>query len=341
MKIVKRIGVWIIISIVIQCLGLFYVNNYVLSEQTSYKSKKVVVDDSKKSEINVNVPDDSTDINISFDGKYLAYYEGDALKVVNTNTGEARDVEFGDGVKVSFYKWLPDRNRMLIAEKTTQKNGSGFTLSYYDVDKDAKVDIKKLSWADSKSEVEDIQLSTLTNVIYVKVAHSGMRSSIYKINIMNEMENVDTKSYLVGTIRSIQHSDKLAYEDLTYHRIDITGVSKSITIKGVDNPSLIAMDGDDNIYVGQVMNDKVVKIYSGSWKDDPSTWKVTELDNPMNKDDIYIGQDDKVYLNDSLKGVIKDVAAGKETAYQGRMINIYSDGIASVYDGKLIKTPLK
>lgn len=341
MKIVKRIGVWVIVSIAIQCLGLFYVNSYVLSEQTTYESKKVVVQNSKKPEVNVNIPDDSTDINISFDGKYVAYYEGDALKVVNANTGEARNVEFGDGVKVSFYKWLPDRNRMLIAEKITQKNGSGFTLSYYDVDKNAKVDIKKLSWADSKSEVEDIQLSTLTNVIYVKVAHSGMRSSIYKINIMNQMENVDTRSYLVGTIRSIQHSDKLAYEDLTYHRIDITGVNKPITIKGVDDPSLIAVDGDDNIYVGQVANDKVVKIYSGSWKDDPSTWKVTELNSPMNEDDIFVSQDDKIYLNDALRGIITDLSTGKQTIYQGRIINIYSDGIASVYDGKLIKTSLK
>lgn len=341
MKIMKRIGVWIIISVLIQCAGLFYVNNYVLSEQTSYKSKKVVAKDTKNADADVSIPDDNTDINISFDGKYVAYYEGDVLKVVNTKSGESRNVEFGDGVKVSFYKWLPDRNRMLIAEKTTLKNGSGFTLSYYDVDKNAKEEIKKLSWADSKSEVEDIQVSTLTNVIYVKVAHSGQRSSIYWINIMKEMRTVDTSSYVIGAIRSVPHSDNLVYEDLTYHRIAATNINKPITIKAVNNPALLAVDGDDNIYVGQVENDKVVRIYSGGLKNNTSTFKVTELKEPIDRDDIYVSDDGNIYLNDALKGIMQELSTGKETAYKGRIINMYSGGIASICDGKLVKTALK
>lgn len=341
MKIFKRIGFWIIISLLIQCTGLFYINNYVLSEQTAYKIKKVVQTSSNRSDASINIPGDSTNINISFDGKYIAYYEGDVLKVVNTKTGDLRNVEFAAGVKVSFYKWLPDRNRMLIAEKTTLKNGSGFTLSYYDVDKNAKEEIKKLSWANSKSEVEDIQASTLTNVIYVKVAHSGKRSSIYWINIMKEMQTIDTRSYLIGAIRSILHTDNLVYEDLTYHRIYATNVNKPINIKGVDNPCLLAVDGDDNIYIGQVVNDKVVRVYSGTLKEDTSSWKVTDLKNPMSRDDIYVSQDGKLYFNDSLKGVIYDAASGKATAYKGRIIGMYSGGIASVYEGKLAKTELK
>lgn len=341
MKIIKRVVFWIIISISVQCAGLFYVNNYFLSEQTSYKSKKVVTTAPKKSDVEVNIPDSSKNINASYDGKYVAYYQNDVLKVVNTKTAQTKNVEFGDGVKVSFYKWLPDRNRMLIAEKTSSKSGSGFMLSYYDVDKDAKDDIKNLTWADSKSEVEDIQASTLTNVIYVKVAHSGKRSSIYWINIMKEMKKVDTISYLIGNIRSIPHDDRLVYEDLTYHRILATNVKKPLSINGVDNPCLLDVDNDDNIYIGQVINNKVVKIYSGTLKEDTSKWKVTALKEPADKGDILINENGKIYIHNVLKGILKEVDNGKETSYKGTIIGMYSDGIASVSDGKLVKTTLK
>lgn len=341
MKILKRILLWVAISIALQFSILLYVNNYMLAEKTSYKSKKVEKKDVTKSDADVKLPDGFDDINVSFDGKYVAYYDNEILKVVNTKTAEVKNVQFDDGVKVSFYKWLPDRNRMLIAEKVTSNNGSGFKLSYYDIDKDVKEDIKNLTWADQKSEVEDIQISTLTNVIYVKVAHSGKRSSIYWINIMKEMRKVDTNAYLIGKIRSIPHSDNLVYEDLTYQKIGVTNSAKSLHIKGVDNPCLLGIDGEDKIYIGKVENDKVTAIYSGKLSDDTANWEITSLKSPMDSEDIYISQDGNVYLNDGLKGILTDMSTGKETTYKGKLIQIYDGGIASISDSSLVKTSIK
>lgn len=342
MKILKRILIWVAISIALQFSILLYVNNYMLTERTNYKSKKVEKKDEAKPDANVKLPDGVDDINVSFDGKYVAYYEDEVLKVVNTKTAEVKKVQFEDGVQVSFYKWLPDRNRMLIAEKVTTNSGSGFKLSYYDIDKDIKEDIKNLTWADQRSEVEDIQVSTLTNVIYVKVAHSGKRSSIYWLNIMKEMRKVDTNAYLIGKIRSIPHSDNLVYEDLAYHKIGVTNSTKySLYIKGVDNPCLLGIDGEDKIYIGKVENDKVTAIYSGKLSDDTSTWNMTSLKDSMDPEDIYIGQGGNVYLNDGLKGILTEMSTGKETIYQGKLIQMYDDGIASISNGNLIKTQIK
>lgn len=341
MKMLKRIVAWITVSIVIQCSILFYLNNYVFSAKSSFNAKKIVEKATNKKDVEVKVPDNAQHVNVSFDAKYLAFYDEGILRVINTKTGDTKEVEFDKNVKVSFYKWIPDRNRMLIAEKITTKSTSGFKLSYYDVDKDVKEPIKDLTWADSKSEVEDIQVSTLTNVIYVKVAHSGKRSSIYWIDIQKQMKKVDAKSYIIGTIVAMPHEDKLIYEDQTYHTISVTNMSKPITIKDVKASCLLGVDGDDNIYIGGLDGENVTSVYTGTLKQNTSMWNVTKLSGEYQQSDIFVSFEGKIYLNDGLKGIVHDMKTGKDTPYKGKLIQIYSEGIASISDGKLIKTIFK
>jgi hypothetical protein len=338
MKIFKRIFLWILVSLAIQFSGLFYVDKYILTSDTSIQTKKIVNSGAKQEDVEVKVPDNAKNVTVSFNGRYLAYYDGDVLKVINTKTGEEKNVDFADGVQVSFYKWLSDRNRMLIAEKVTGKKGSSFKLAYYDVDKAVKEDIKELDWADKKSEVEDIQASPLTNIIYVKVANSGGRSSIYWINIMNEMKKIDTMAYMIGTIKVLPHEDKLIYEDLTHHRIYVTGQYEPLKINGISNPSLIDVDDDDNVYIGDTQDGKVTKLYYGSIKEGNNALQVIDLGGAVNKDEIFVNLQGKVYVNDNLKGDVREVSTGKENLYPGNFLKIYTDGIISISDGKLVKT---
>lgn len=338
MKIFVRILIWIMISLTIQCAGLFYANKYLFASSTDIKTKKVVKSDNKKPDIKINIPDNAKNTNVSFDGKFVAYYDGDVLKVVNTLTGEEKSVEFEGGVKVSFYKWLSDRNRMLIAEKESSNEESNLKLAYYDVDKGLKEDIKDLDWADKKSEVEDIQASPLTNVIYVKVANSGKRSSIYWVNIMKEMKKVETRSYQIGSIRVLPHEDKLIYEDLTHSRIYMTDKDEPLDISGVSNPSLLGVDDNDNVYIGETNGDKVTKIFYGTVKEGRNEFQTIDLGSTVDKNNIYITGEGKVYVNDSLKGVVKEFSSGKQYNYAGTFVQMYNGGAISISDGKLVKT---
>jgi hypothetical protein len=332
------------ISLAIQFAGLFYANNYLFASDTSIQTKKIVKSDVKKEDAEIKVPESAKHISVSYDARYLAYYDGDILKVVNVKTGEEKNVEFNDGVKVSLYKWLPDRNRMLIAEKETSNLSSNLKLAYYDVDKSVKEDIKSLDWkdeVDKKAEVEDIQASPLTNIIYVKVAKSGKRSSIYWINIMKEMKPVDTKdSMMIGKIRVVPHEDNLLYEDLTYHKIYATDKDQPITIDGIKTPSLLGVDDNDVVYIGDTEDDKVSKIYYGNVKDEGNKFQAIDLKGSVNKSDIFINEQGKIYINDNLKGNVREFGSGKEYNYQGTFIQMYSGGIISISDGKLVKTQL-
>lgn len=342
MSALKRIIGWMMISLIIQFAGLYYIDNVYLANNTPVRVKKIEdKSNNKKKDVEVAIPENAQNINVSFDGKYVAYYDEDILKVVSTKTGEKKDVCFEEGVKISYYKWLSDRNRMLIAEKHSTQNGMALRLSYYDIGKDTKEEIKDLTWADTESEVESIEASTLTNVIHIKVSRGNGKSSIYWINIMKDMKKLYTNDNFIGEIRTLNHQDKLLYEGKTYNSIYSTNKNNSIKIDGVKVPKLLGVDEEDNIYIGSEENEKITKVYYGSIDKPTSEWKVIELNEPIDKNDIYISKKGQIFLNDNLKGIIKEASTGKQTAYKGTFLQIYDYGVASISEGKLQKTELK
>lgn len=339
MKLFKRILLWSAFSIIIQLSGLLYINNYFLSSNADFKISKV--ENNKKSDAQVSIPEGAQHVNVSYNGRYIAYYEKDVLKVINTKTGEEKTIEFNKGVKVSYYKWLSDRNRMLIAEKHATSSGNNFELAYYDVDKDSKDVIKELTWADKKAEVTDIQASPLTNIIYIKISLSGNKNSIYWLNIMSDMAKIDTRANVIGNIRLLPHEDKLIYEDAVSGKIYITKESSALNIKGVLKPNLISVDNNDNIYVGDMVNEKINKIYYGTLDQDRNTFKEIDLGSEVSKNDIYVSLEGTIYANDNFKGIVKDISSGKEYIYPGTFVQIYEGGIVSLSERKVIKTEFK
>ena len=339
MKIFKRILLWSSFSIILQLSGLLYINNYFLSNNSDFKISKVV--NNKKANASVYIPEGAQNINVSYNGRYIAYYDKDVLKVISTITGEVKTIEFNKGVKVSYYKWLSDRNRLLIAEKHTSNSGNKFELAYYDVDKGSKDVIKELTLADKKAEVTEIEASPLTNIIYIKITLNGNRNSIYWLNIMSDIAKIDTKTNVIGNIRLIPHEDKLVYEDSINNKIYITKEKNNLNINGVLKPSLISVDNNDNIYIGSVVNKGINKLYYGALDQDPSTFKVIDLGREVSKNDIYVSMVGTIYVNDNFKGVVKDISTGKEYIYPGTFVQIYEGGIVSLSESKVLKTEFK
>ncbi|AAO35390.1 hypothetical protein DP149_12785 [Clostridium tetani] len=340
MKRFKKVFAWIILSLIVQSSMYFYIDKYYLTNNTKLKATKVEKkNNDEKPDLEIKLPDNAKNINMSFDGKYAAYYDGDILKVLDTKTNEERDIAFDEGTDLSYYKWLSDRNRMLIAEKHKSENGGyRFKLSYYDVDKDTKEEFKDLTWGDEGSIVEDIQESTITNVMYVKVSRGGGNSRLYWINIMAEMKRVPTKVQMIGDIALIYHEDKLLYESMTYNKIYVTNKEGTIDIEGVEKPKLLGVDIDDNVYIGKKENDKISKVYYGNLETPTNQWRSVPFDQPIEEKDVHITKEGKVLINDNLNGIVKDVATGKETKYKGKFLQIYEGGVSSISENKLIKT---
>lgn len=346
MKNFRRITVWVLISLILQSSVLLYLDKFYFVTETSFQTKKVSTP--KKATIanaKINVPDTATHVSVSYDGKYLAYYENNTLKVLNTTTGDLKEVSFDQDIKLSYYKWQSDVDNLLIAEKKTTSEGDSIKLSRYEPQKDKKFDVSTdnhgnpvfISLPDKKSEVEDLEFSALTNMIYAKIGHSGGRNSIYSIDVMARMNKLKINSYFTGNILTFSTDSRMAYENLTYHKIYVTGLQNSISIKGVANPALLASDENDNLYIGKREGDYITKIYYGQIQDNTSSWNSVNLTNPVKVEDIYVSASGKIYTNDNLKGIVYNLTDNKEIQYQGQFIQIYNTGVFSLVEGILTR----
>jgi len=334
-KVFKKMIICIIISLIIQISGLFYLNNFLLTSNGNVKSQKVTDPSNKVSVSKVKVPSAATKINVSYDASYISYFLNDELYVVNTTTGKSVDVSSSNGVKISFYKWLPDRNRMLIVE-TTDRN---LSLSYYDVTQSQKSKVTDILMVSSESFVQDIEASPLTNVIYIKVKNGYKNYSIYWVDIMKSIKKIDTQSKYIGNIQVLPHEDKMLYENLTDNKVYATGADHALSFIGSTKSNLLAMDNNDQAYIGNVdSNDNIDKIYYGTLN---GNWKSIPLSTPVSKTHLFVTTSGKVYVNDTTKSTLTEVKTGKETTYKGTFLQLYSVGITSLSDGNLVKTPFK
>ena len=336
MKWMKRISIWIVVSLSLQFSGLFYIDHYFLATDSKVTMKKVDENKSEKvKNIDITVPANVENILVSYDAKYLSYYENEQLKVINSKDGSIKSIEVEEGTKISFYEWLPDRNRMLLVEKKSYDESSNLVLYYYDVSKNEKVKVKDLAWADTKSEVEDIQLSTLTGVTYVKVSSKGQRSSIYRIDRMGSMTKTNTIPNFVSNIALVRHEDKLIYEGLVYNAIYATNRDEPITIKDVEKLTLIGTDDDDNVYLGELKDNLISKVYYGKTSENTEEWKIVDLQMPSERNNLFVSSTGKIYQNDALRGVIKEINSGTQTSYEGNLLQLYTKGIVSLVNNKI------
>ena len=123
----------------------------------------------------------------------------------------------------------------------------------------------KISLKSSEYEVKDHAISALNGAEYVKVEINNNRSDIYRLNIMSQIEKY--KSYSkIGKIDSLNRDDNFIYEDLRYGNVRISERENSLSIPGTDNLCVLGVDGEDNVYVGNVIDEKVDKVFYGSIK---------------------------------------------------------------------------
>jgi hypothetical protein len=335
MKVFKNIILCIIISLIIQFSGLFYLNNYFLTSNGDVKSLKVVDPNNKTSVSQINIPNNAKAINVSYNAGYISYFLNDELYVINTITGQSVNVSLSNGIKISFYKWLPDRNRILIA----QTENRSLYLSYYDAAEMKKGNITDLLMVSSASKVKDIEAAPLPNVIYIKVSNSNENNSIYWVNIMESKKKIITETKNIGNIKAAPLEDKMVYEDLTNGKIYVTGINNALSFHGSARLRLLGIGDNDQVYIGNAdSSNNIDKIYFGSFTDDTLNWQTLKLSTPIGKENIFVSDSGNVYINDNLKGTIKEPQTGKETFYKGKFLRLYIDGIASINDGILVKT---
>lgn len=335
MKLIKKFIALSLITIIVLLSVFYYIDKYILSSDSLKISSEKI--DTKSNNANINIPTSAEDIKVSYNGAYVAYNDNGILNIVDTKSGLKKELNLEN---VSFYNWLPDRNRILVAQNIKKNYSSVFQLDFYDAERDEIGNISDIAAFDSAAEVMDLKVSTLTNVIYIKVGDNN-RTKIYYLNIMKKLKKINTQVRNIGNIEVIPSKNDMVYEDSINQRIYVTGLNEPIAIANVTAQSLLGIDSGDNIYIGEIRNNKVVKVYWNSMDKPAVNWNSLAISGLVDKKDIYISGTGGIYVNDSSQNSVHEMKSNKISNYTGKLLRIIDGGLISIDGGKLIVTGMK
>lgn len=346
MKNFKRIIIWTLIPVVIELIGLLCLNLFYFNGDANFSIKKVDIS-SKQAEhkIKVKIPEYAEQIKVASSGNYISYYDGQSLHVVDTIKNDEKEVNLEN--ELSYYTWNLDTDNMFIAEKTsTGGNSSNLKFESYDAKRDEIYPLKNLDknqdlsilLPDDSYEVKRVAFSGPSNVAYVmSLGNEETNGRIYRIDVMIRMNLVNFGRCRLGNIAAVndENGDEIIYEDRTYNRIR-TGRGRVIATGENAMHYLLNTDENNNIYIGNGENNKVNKIFISNL--DVDKRKIYTLPSYVNKNNIYITRDRKIYVDNPEAGEVKELTTGKVTKYDGKLISLYEYGIVSQDGNKIVNS---
>lgn len=336
MKIFKKIIAWAILSLILQIGGLFILNNFVFQHTSDFKSKKIEVEKTTGKDINATIPTNAESINISYKGKYLTYYLDDALYIEDTKSGTKNKVTTEDEGTILYYKWLSERDRLIIAEKVKKDGEDKIQLLTYNPKDFTQTYVTDICRYQNNMEVKKISASVLTGVYYIDIHKGGVKSTVYRIDRNNDISTVDIQANVLGNMEVIPHSDRLVYEDELNNKFFVTSPDKKLNFNTNKNLTLIGIDREDVVYMGELNGDKITSITYGKVDDEPSTWTTVSLESAVTRNNIYFNDSSQILVNDDLQGCVTNLSTGKKLEYEGKLIQIKEDFIATMNNsGKL------
>ncbi|OOM74295.1 hypothetical protein CLPUN_40000 [Clostridium puniceum] len=342
MKVFKKIIAWAMLSIILQIGGLYFLNNIVFKHTSEFASKPIEVKKDTTKDIKANISSTAKDVSISYNGKYLIYKENDSLFLQDSKTGTSNQVKTENDGTILYYDWLQDREILVIAEKVKKDGKNKIQIITYNAKNSTETIVKEICSYQENMTVKKISASIFTGVYYIDIDKGGSKNIVYRIDRNNDMKEVTLKTLILGNMQVIPHADRLIYEDKINGKFYVTNPSKQLGFNSNKKLTLLGIDKNDVLYMGELNGDKITSVTYGKVEEDTSTWKKITLDSVVNNDDLYFSNESEILINDNLKGSVKNLTTGKELAYEGKLVQIKEDFIAvKDTEGKLSYKSLK
>lgn len=334
MRKVKMILCWIGISLILQCTVLFFLDKFYFKDDTNVNMQKVSINSTKdNNERHVDIPNNAKDIKISYDGKYISYYNKLKLNICNSNTGDTNELENPNNNQILRSVWLADRNMLL----TLEVEDGEIVLYNYEPEKGVNQKIIGICPYNQMYKNFDIKASTITGVTYIKI-----NNHIYRVDINQTFATrVPLNVRVLGDISIIPTKDRLVYMAPNGTILHMTQPNTRLAIRSNESLVILGIDEDSVVYLGEVRENKINKIVRKNLNDIYSKEKIINLDEPVNKKDIFIDGRGNIYINSSSKKIVRELNSKKETNYKGEFLGFYNNGVASLVEGKYYKTPFK
>lgn len=260
MKPLQKLAVWLIAALLFQSAIYLYFDRVLFSPATAFEVKNVTGESL--------VVDSNTFF--SRDKKFMAIVKEDMVELYETAGKKLiRSIPMTNQ-KVSYFKWLEDRNLALLAVygDTAKGDSAKVVLSQLNPlmpDHNLSTVIDKLP---PGSKMTDVAYSPATNVIYMQVlvAKNPDQYRVYRTDANQDITRIPLQTTRIGKIGVLYDQDSLIYDntadDIVYVR---NGDGSWRIISSYDGKyRLIGVDGKNNIFVAKVNKQGLAEaVYKG------------------------------------------------------------------------------
>jgi hypothetical protein len=332
----KKLYRWILIAVLFQLVVFSYIEFIYLPNRGNVRATAYEMEDEKATDKSLKVSSDMEDITVSYNGFYVACRQDNKLVITDIRSRKKVKTLDGGNVDFTYFRWLPDRDMLIYSTKEPEGKKGQVMISTYDVGANLERSYPKITKLATGSEVIDIELSPLTNVVYSVIKTSDKKLRVYKFNIMDDLSYIMNTS--VSTVfKETMYDDSLVYqteEGKITIRSGKNGAKSYIPVKG--NLKLFSLDADDNIYVGSFdESGKVAAIQYGKSSQKADEWKKVKLDSPITASDVYITPDGSIYRKAENENLVYDLKDGNSIKYIGEFLEILDNYIVSRDNGRL------
>lgn len=277
-------------------------------------------------------------IGSSEDVENIKLYAGSSDKNSSSNTTI--------DAQIVYYKWLPNESNMIIVRKIKENGSYYFEPISFDAKKgvsrelaDFNLNKLRIQCQNSDDTVDDVQFSTSTSSLYIKIKKSTGKSNLYYLNIMNELKRVKTNAD-IGNVAVPTTGVNAVIEEGS--KISVINTNGTIKVPGVTNPKILGTDFNDNIYFGKEENGKIHEIYYADLSKDSLSWQKIALKTPIDKDNIIVEYSTgSIYCNSESEKVVTELKSNKQLSYKGEVIQSYKNGFVTLDGNTLLKNEMK
>lgn len=277
------LALWTGIALLVQWGVLFYLEHLVTGSG-KIQEQDIVIPRKKigfREEYSLPVRGELGLFSLSYDASYFAFTDEDGLKVYSlkdekivyewrkdkeplTYRGddkkyyEKNPQEYPADTRVTYLKWLPDRNMLIYALEWRRSSSGPVNIDI--ITSDPKGMAKRMvhsfkGWAEG-TRVKDLALSTMTNLVYVLLETPSKKDFLYKVDIMNAVTLLTSGS--LGEIEVASRDGSLYAEVFTGPgRVSINYIaSGSGNVRLLTSTAtgksyrLLGTDAEGNLYVG-------------------------------------------------------------------------------------------
>jgi len=330
---------WILLSIICQVALLSYFNFYYLNRHGEATTTLIPAGQDKPKKVQTtDVPENATNIKVSYDNTFIAYMLDGNIEIRNVTDKKTVKTISAKSDKISYFRWLPDRNMVIYGVNAPDSENGRAQVITYNVDSDVEHAYPKITGIPRKSTIQQIELSPLTNVVYAKVVTGNGTAKIYRYNVMSELSfvmNITDKT----SIKGFMYDNKLAYRD-DKNKLYIWDGLKSSSKQLAYNEKLdiLGISGiDDEIYVSVLNTDgKVSDILRGTYDKPLSSWEKIDVKANVSPDNLYISPEGAIYELDKDKSTVYNLQTNDKVSFTGSFIEIFDNHIVT-RDGNKVK----